>query len=466
MISLSVILRRQWVERERLIYPIMQLSLEMVQRNSTTSFIGPFFRSKIMWLGFSIPMIVGTIIGLHAYFPFIPTINMFIPFPLFSGRFSFATLGFFFLIQREVALGLWLFTMLKNLQSWIYAATGFGTEAEPVVSQSSYAQPSLVHQGMGAMIVLVLAGLWVVREHLFKVVHKAFRSARDIDDGDEIMSYRAAFFTFLGSLIVMLIWLNQVGVPLLGGLAFLFFTFVVYVALTRVIAEGGVAVIYTPLIGHDATLSAIGTNVFGAKGIVGMIFARVFSNDLLNFPMPHAAHGLKLTSQIKGGRRWLFWGMLLALVLGIAGAVWMLLKPAYTYGAINLRPPNFVGLLIYMFDYASARITTPSGPNALGWLHTGIGAVIMTLLILARRFWTWWPVHPIGFPISATLHWIAFNAFIAWALKSPILRYGGVRTYRAVRPFFLGMIMGHFTIFVVFWIIDSITGMVGNSLFL
>ena len=90
----------------------------------------------------------------------------------------------------------------------------------------------------------------------------------------------------------------------------------------------------------------------------------------------------------------------------------------------------------------------------------------MILLLLARRFWTWWPLHPVGFPISSTLHWIAFNAFLAWLFKGPVLRYGGIAGYRSVRPFFLGLILGHFAIFGIFWIIDSATGMTGNRLFL
>ena len=464
-ISSMVMIRRQWVEKERLIYPIMQLSLDMVRPDPGGSVFGPFFRSKIMWLGFSVPVIVGTIIGLHAYFPFVPTIDMFLPFPFFSPRLSFATLGFFFLVQRELVLALWVFTVFKELQLGLYGAIGWGTETEPVIGIGSYALPSLVHQSMGAMIVLVLGGMWVAREHLQRIVRAAF-TKDPVDDSEEIMSYRGAFWTLLLSVAAMLIWLAQIGFPLLAGAALLFCTFIVFVALTRIISEGGVAVIYTPLEAPDAALSAIGTSAFSARGLVGLTFARTFTVDLLNFIMPHVASGLKLSGQIAGGRRRLFWGMLLAILLALAGAFWMLMHLTYTYGAINLRPTNFVWLPNYAFDYTAARIDTPSGPSWLGWFHTGIGALIMALLLLARRLWPWWPLHPIGFPISSTLHWIAFNAFLAWAIKSPVLRYGGVKVYRSIRPFFLGLIMGQFVIFGVFWIIDSCTGMIGNSLFL
>lgn len=213
-------------------------------------------------------------------------------------------------------------------------------------------------------------------------------------------------------------------------------------------------------------MSAIGTEGLGSHGLTGMAFVRNFANSQLNFAMPHVANGLKLSEPIPGSRRWLFWGMMGAMLLGLAGAFWALATLCYRYGAINLRPPNFIWLPNYVYDYTIARITSPTGPNLMGWLHTGIGALVMALLLLARRLFAWWPLHPVGFPISATFDWMAFNALVAWALKGLILRYGGTRMYRVVRPFFLGLILGQFTIYGLFWVIDSITGMVGNRLFL
>ena len=90
----------------------------------------------------------------------------------------------------------------------------------------------------------------------------------------------------------------------------------------------------------------------------------------------------------------------------------------------------------------------------------------MALLMFAHHYLPWWPLHPIGFPISSTFRWMAFNAMIAWLIKVPVQRLGGPTLYRSVRPFFLGLILGHYTIFGVFWIIDAITGKVGNRLFL
>ena len=262
-ICLMVILRRQWMEKERLIYPVMQLPLSMIRDDASGSLVKPFFRNPIMWIGFCMPLVPMTLIGLHSYFPFFPRLEFSIPFPLFSSRFSFATLGFFFLIQTEVSLGLWVFTLLNYFQEFVYRGVGWGIDQEPVVSVWSYGLHSLVHQGMGASIVLVLGGLWVGREHIATVVRKAFTGAPDVDDSDEIMSYRAAVFGLLGGLGVMIYWMTAIGFPPLATVVLLFFAFVVYVTLTRVIVEGGVAVIYAPLVAPDAAISAVGTSVFG-----------------------------------------------------------------------------------------------------------------------------------------------------------------------------------------------------------
>ncbi len=469
-ICVMVILRRRWMDHERLIYPVVQLPLAMVQEGRNGAIIGPFFRGGAMWLGFLVPVVVGTFIGLHRYYPFVPTIDLILPLPLFNARLSFATIGFFYLIQREVAFGLWAFTLLNNLQAYIYAEVGWGIEESPAVSVWSYGLSSLVHQGMGAMVILLLGGLWLARDHLYVVWRKAFNRAPEYDDGDEILSYRAAFWGFWGSVAVFVAWLVEIGIPLHGALVFTFFSFVVWIGLSRVIAEGGVAVIYAPLVAADATVSYLGSRLLGPSGMVGTAFARVLGNDQLNFVMPHVANGLKLGEQVVAGsrpvRRRLFWAMLAATLLGTGGAIWEALNLAYIHGAVNLWPVIFVKLPGWILGFATPLISDPIGADLRGWFHTGIGAAVMGLLMLARRIWVWWPLHPVGFPISATFSWMAFNAFLAWAVKGPVLRYGGARLYAATRPFFLGMIMGQFVIFGIFWIVDTLTGMVGNRLFL
>ena len=43
---------------------------------------------------------------------------------------------------------------------------------------------------------------------------------------------------------------------------------------------------------------------------------------------------------------------------------------------------------------------------------------------------------------------------VAWSIKQPLIRYGGMKLYRKLRPFFLGMIFGEFGMAVVWTVIS------------
>ena len=469
MLCMMVILRRQWSERERFIYPLIQVAGSMIEEDREESLIKPFFRRPIMWVGFAIPVIIGILQSLHAYFPYFPQIEGrgYIALPgnvNFLLWFSVVAFALFFLIKLEVAFSLWVFTVVAHLQQSIQNVFGFADPVEPVLSAWNYGPPSVVHQSMGAMIVLVLGGVWVGREHLGNVFRKVFANVAEVVDEDEVVSYRGAVLGAAASLVVMALWLNAAGMPLVGALVFMFFAFIVFLALTRVVVEGGVAMLYTPLVPTDAALSALGTTFYGPRGVLALTYCRIWAGDIFNFAMPHIANGLKLSEQIDGSRRRLFWPMLTAMILGIVGGTVMLLYLSYTYGAINMSGRTFMWMTRYVFEFAQGHIAEPVGPNWLGWMHTGVGAVIMGFLMLAQRLWIWWPLHPIGYPVSSVFKWMGYNALLAWSLKSIILKYGGPTLYRRVRPMFLGMIIGQFAIYGVFWLLDSLTGMVGNYL--
>ena len=74
MISIAVILRKQWVDHERLTYPMMQLPIAMIEDDEgpRPSLIKPLFRDWLFWAGFALPFIVGLNNGLMRYFPLDP----------------------------------------------------------------------------------------------------------------------------------------------------------------------------------------------------------------------------------------------------------------------------------------------------------------------------------------------------------------------------------------------------------
>ena len=66
---------------------------------------------------------------------------------------------------------------------------------------------------------------------------------------------------------------------------------------------------------------------------------------------------------------------------------------------------------------------------------------------------------------SLMLAVLLISIFMAWMFKATILRYGGVRLYRLMVPFFLGLALGEFSTAVLWVFIDGAFGVQGNMIF-
>ena len=195
MVSTAVILRRQWVERERLAYPLTQLGVAIVQGERGTGLLNGFLKHGALWWGAALPLAYGSLKALHQYYPSLPNFGLIWSMPFIGQQnlqiwISFALVGFSYLISTQIAAGIWIFYLLSKVEAEFLALSGLKSTSKFVYGVSY--EPLLAYQGGGALIAMVLLGLWTGRGHLRDVWRKARSRHADIDDGDEIMSYRAA----------------------------------------------------------------------------------------------------------------------------------------------------------------------------------------------------------------------------------------------------------------------------------
>ncbi|MBM4036425.1 MAG: hypothetical protein FJ291_32215, partial [Planctomycetes bacterium] len=55
-LCLVVLLRRQWVERERLVYPLLAVPQALIEDSDDARLVPKLLRSRVFWCGFAIPM--------------------------------------------------------------------------------------------------------------------------------------------------------------------------------------------------------------------------------------------------------------------------------------------------------------------------------------------------------------------------------------------------------------------------
>ena len=471
MLCIMVILRKQWVEKEKLVYPLVQLPLEMVQEDEKGSLVKPFFRNKLMWIGFAIPFFISSWNGLHHYFHFIPPIRLVNAVEIFQKtlslqfRLSFPIMGFTYLINQEVAFSVWFFALFYTVLRGIFNVTGISSPE--VTGIYGITEPILSHLGTGAFFGLVFFGFWMGRRHLTEVFKKAFKNLKEIDDSEEIISYRTAVFGLLLGTLILIIWLVASGMSILIALSFLLFAFVFWIGLSRVIAEAGIATMISPSIGASQVVSGLGGANIGSQGLTSLGLTYVYASDIRTFPMSSMAQGLKLSSGSHHRKRGIFWAILLTIVLTFIVSNWIALKLAYTYGGMNLNSWYFIGGPKAPYEYVSNHINHPQGANALGWFCRIGGVVLMGIFMLMRYRFLWWPLHPLGFAIGG-VNWIQllwFSIFLVWLLKMLILKYGGVKLFRILRPLFLGFVLGQYSAAGLWVLIDLITRHTGNCVF-
>ena len=468
MISIAVILRRQWMERERLAYPVVQVGLAMIRGEDAVEPVNRFFKRRSMWVGWSIPVLFSTLNGLHAYgfgFPSV-TVNWSVPFLGMQGltlSVNFLTLGFAYLIHTHLAIGICIFHLLAKCEKVFLHAAGIESSQAIIFGVAGF--PLLGYQGAGALIAMVLVGFWIARGHLRSVVMKALGRAPDVDDSDEIMSYRSAVCGAVGGVLVMAWWLWLMGTPAWISLLFVVVALLVFIGITRIVVEAGLIALRAPMCAPDLVIQGIGSGIVGATGVLNLSLAYLWAADVRVFVMGTCANALKMIEEMdRRSRRLVFWAIILAMLIGALGSLWMIFHLVYEYGGINMNAWFFNSGPATAYDNAIRNLE----PSGVYWTGAGFfagGGLLMALMMFARTRFAWWPIHPIGFPIGANLmtDYVWFSIFLAWTVKVCVLRYGGSSAYQRSLPFFLGLLAGQVACMGMWLVIDYFTGTVGHT---
>ena len=467
MTCIMTIMRKQWVDHERLSFPIAQISQELCACAARPWGPLSILRSPLFWVGFGVPFLVGSLARLSGYFPGVPTIRTAydwqggaIP---FSVRLSFAVLGFTFLIPNRIVFSVFFLNVISFAIRYYMETYRLGMQEELGVYGASKF-PVFAHQGTGALLVLVATSLWLSRQHLVRALRCALGLGERGYDRNEPSSYLTALIGLVLSLIVMILWTWKSGLSPLYSCVYVAVALIIFYGMARVVAQCGVSVTISPMIASPLMVSTFGAGKMTGSDISALTMSWVWHSDIRTSVMSSAAHAMYLARRKARG---LLWILLLAVLITMATATVWTIWLGYHGGANNLEQWFFADGPKRCFGWGVRHIVQAEGPNYEGMVWSGVGAAIMAGLVLAQRTLFWWPIHPIGFLICSVF-WtdtLWLTIFLAWIIKVAVVKLGGNRAFRFARQFFLGMILGQFTV-AGFWAsVDIITGKTGNGIF-
>lgn len=462
LLCTAVILRKQWIEYERLDYALMELPLAMVEEGDTPSRLPPFMRSPLFWMGFSFS-IFGILWNIVSYFN--PT------FPVFPWRFEaisfgrdfqairmnlyWPIVGFAYFINLDVSFSICFFYFLAVIEEGLFNRFGV------IISEANFCGTSFVPVGwqmIGVWFTVVGWGLWIARSHLRDVFRKAFKGDAKIDDSDELLSYRGAVFGLLGGLLYMACWFYASGMGLWVIAVFLIVMMVVYIGISRIIAETGVITIRAVMVPQTFIMFTFGTTRLSAQTMVALGMSFGWCGDMKTTLMPALTHSVRLFDTIQHHKRQLVWAICLAMGVGIVASCLYIISMGYEGGAGNYGSQISGGLARGPWDFVVKYARDPVNPDWRKMAFFTSGIAFAALLYFLRYRYTWWPLHPLGLatgPAYPVTH-VIFPIFLGWLSKLAILRFGGSRTYRSARPFFLGLIMGYYVGAGISFFVDMI----------
>jgi hypothetical protein len=269
------------------------------------------------------------------------------------------------------------------------------------------------------------------------------------EDPVEARRYRWAFLGIAGSVLFLLGWSQFLGISPLVALAFFGIMLALSLAITRVRAEFGTPHEIVFVKPADVLVTLLGTNTLGRQNLIGMQAMYWFNRGYRCHPMPNFLEAFKMAE----GRDLPYARLVGVFVL--AGVVSLLATFAANYfvtydagaaGKASAGYKRWVGQEAYG-QLANWLQFGQSAGAANFWFFLGGLASVGALAALRANF-LWWPLHPAGFAlgISYAMNYFWLTVFVAWLAKLCIIRYGGMNAHKRAIPFFLGLVLGDYTV--------------------
>jgi hypothetical protein len=463
LVFFCAVLRRQWVDVERLQFPLARVPLEFSEGASGESPIPHIFQNRTFVVGFvgaaafrllrAVPVFLGAQrpwaiqVPLQQVFQGTPLENLWMA----DFQLWWMPIGFAYLVPADVSLSVWFFYLFGRFELlvtyWTGSSLGRGTWS-----------PMMCWQQAGAYIVFALGMLYMARRHLAVVMRKAVGLGRGVDDGQEPVSYRISFWGFLICSAAVIGWFVHYNMKVWLAAVFFLLMLCVQLVHARMVSQSGLYTtwfIWEPVdFLHGVTLS----HGFSAvSAVVAQMTRRIMLHQALLGPA--AMHSLRISEVFTRARRLLLPVLLVTLAVAVGVSSWMALRQAYVGGAVNyVSPWRSTGNAAQVFEAAHLQIVRPDR-SEVKWVPFGLGAVLTAVVMFMRARFYWWPIHSIG--ILAMSNWSADRIWLpfllGWMVKLSLLKFGTGRAVRQARFFFIGLILAEVFLTCVSTIVRTLT---------
>ncbi len=447
----NVILRRRWMDHDRLAFPCLQLPMEMCRAGG----FGGALSGRLFWGGLLLSTLLESLDQAHARFPGVPSVPLgFAATPMLEAAsppwnalapmylaWSTVHLGVCYFIPLDILFSGWFFYLFRKAMEVFGFAMGWRE-----LGWDAAGFPFTRVQAAGAWIALFFLLVWAERHHLKRVLTAAFSRGVPINDAGEPGSYRWAGRILVLGTLFLIAFSVATGMSLSLALVFYGFFWMLNVTMTRIYAQVGPPILELYFLDPQKTITTVlGTYWQSPRSLTLFSLMYWINRTDRGHPMAHQLAAFRIGKATNTEPRALGRWVLIAFIVGCAVCIVAGLHWAYRVGEDQYVEGGwreaFAPLAVSRIN---DWVKTPKGPQ---WTEVGfmvIGGVVTLALAKLNYTFIGCPFHPIGFALAMcyTLeyNWPAFLGI--WTLKGLLLRYGGRSLYQRLVPFFLGLVLG------------------------
>ena len=454
MYCFGSILRRQWVDREKLTFPIIELPMMMVRENS----IGAIFKNRLLLGGFAVTSMVLSLNYLSSIYPSIPYIQLNIrnvgamtfTSPPLSGMnpiwmmWAPFAIGLCYLMPLDVAFSCWFFYVFIRLASAFATAQGW-RDATAGFSPNQF--PHIYHLAQGAWIGMFFVVMRSARKHIVRIFSLAFSKEKIPEDDREPLSYRTAVFGSIGGFILLVVAMTVSGMrPQIAAFIFAVY-FLAIIVIVRIYSQIAVPVFELSFYRSiDLATNFSGTKMFNQQELTVLSDLHWIDRTYRSHVMGHEMESMAFADKQGQSMRLMTRAVMMALVIGIIVGMLTTFQIYYNRGAATANVANLGQ--VWAGAEAWGRqfnwVTNPKPPQFSDIFKISISTTIVLFLSFARNIWFSFPLNPIGYALACSyaMEYIWNIVLFTWLIKLIVMRYGGLNLYRKSLPLFFGIALG------------------------
>ncbi len=481
--AMAVIMRREWIDNQRLPLPFAQIPLFFLgskrRESAAERFLPEGWSNRFMWAGFAVTFVWCLLRGAHDINEGIPNldinlrINAYISNPYFQRMLAGLNLE-----VLALYLGLSMFLELNVLMSllvgfFLFRAQFLVGEFYGLTHLPGY--PHALEQRLSGYVVYSVLIVFFSRKYIYRILRAAVRG---VDRGEDVLSSRGAIILLVASIFGAALWARSIGMPM-GGTLIIYLTLLSFgLVAMKLRADCGVpsSVMFPHLyliVGFTGGMTVVGDQGVMFAAIISVVIAYfgflIIPGMQLEFLELGRRYGIKRSA------------ILLVNVVAIGGGFliggWIVLSGVYAKGMLSFpdsgdfaRGPWDGHYYISMTE-ATMDAAEPLEEQVSGKIRPATWAAIYTagltfLVTLLRHTFTGFWLHPGGIILGST--WVMYHVwaslFVACVARYMVLKLGGAATVREkLLPFSAGIFLAAVTAQGLFFLIDLFLFYVADS---